>query len=320
MVSVAVITYNMEKYIRPLLDSILKQKVDFEYEIIIDDDCSPDNSRNIIKEYQKKYPHIIKPIFREKNVGGSRNMFGVLQQCSGKYIAILEGDDFWEDEQKLQYQVNFLENHSEYVGMTCNSWCEHGEEITATDLMRKRTEPKIFSYDDFMARHFHDRLPTSTDTWVFRNIFKMYPEEDFSLFYKAHNMIWDQSLILILYGKGEIYADPRVVSHHRSVTKKDGTNYQSLIIQKNCLYGDSQMYQAMEEYIQNVLKKDFKPFCLVRGDVWIDAVFRALKTKENSDKKIAREIWNEQRNKGMLIKMFVQKSLNIFLRKIRIIK
>ena len=61
LVSVAVITYNMEKYLPSLLDSILKQKVDFEYEIVIDDDCSPDNSRKIIREYAAKYPNIIKP-------------------------------------------------------------------------------------------------------------------------------------------------------------------------------------------------------------------------------------------------------------------
>lgn len=320
LVSVAVITYNMERYLCPLLDSILKQKVNFEYEIVINDDCSPDNSRKIIKEYQEKYPHIIRTAYQKKNVGGSRNMYGVMQQCKGKYIAILEGDDFWEFDDKLQYQVDFLENHPEYIGMTCNSWCEHGEEVTAKDLMRKRTNPKVFTYKDFMNRHFHDRLPSSTDTWVFRNIFKEYPEEDFSLFYRAHNMVWDQSLILMLYGKGNVYADPRVVSHHRSVTKMDGTNYQSLIIQKNCLHGDSKMYQAMEEYIECVLKRDCKEFYLVRGDVWIDAAFRALKTKNIDDKKIAKDIWNDQKRKIMLLKLFFEKSVRILLRKMRLIK
>ena len=227
LVSVAVITYNMERYLRPLLDSILKQKVNFPYEIVIDDDHSPDGSREIILEYAKNYPDVIRPRLREQNVGGSRNMYGVMQQCEGKYIAILEGDDFWEDENKLQYQVDFLEAHPEYIGMCCNSWCEHGEVPTYTDKMRNRDEAKVFGFDDFMARSFHDRLPSSTDSWVFRNIFKEYPDEDFSLFYEAHNMIWDQSLILILYGKGKVYADPKLVSHHRSVSKADGTNYQS---------------------------------------------------------------------------------------------
>lgn len=319
LVSVAVITYNMEKYLRPLLDSILKQQVNFEYEIVVDDDCSPDNSREIIREYAEKYPQI-HPLYRDNNVGGSKNMFGVMNACQGKYIAILEGDDFWESENKLQYQVDFLEARPEYIGMTCNSWCEHGEVPTFTNVMRTRTAPKVFSYEDFMARHFHDRLPSSTDTWVFRNIFKLYPKEDFSLFYKAHNMIWDQSLILILYGKGKVYADPQLMSHHRSVTKKDGTNYQSLIIQKNVLYGDSKMYQAMEEYMENVLHRDCTPFYLVRGDVWIDAFFRALLSGQKTDREIAKAIWKDQKRKGMLFRLFVAKCWDITLRKLRLIK
>lgn len=315
LLSVAVITYNMERYLRTLLDSILKQKVSFPYEIVIDDDCSPDRSREIIREFQLKYPDIIRPIFRDQNVGGSRNMFGVMNNCKGKYIAILEGDDFWEAEDKLQFQVDFLEKHPEYIGMTCNSWCEHGDKPTYSQLMRNRTEPKVFSFNDFLAPHFHDRLPSSTDTWVFRNFW--HDGGDYSLFYRAHNMIWDQSLALILYGKGNVYADPRVVSHHRSVSTSTGTNYQSIIAQKNCLYGDSKMYQAMEEYIEKTLRRECKAFYRVRGEVWIDAVFRALKTRDRNDWEISWSIWKDQKRKGMLFRMFADKSIDIIKRKLK---
>lgn len=245
-------------------------------------------------------------------------MYGVMQQCKGKYIAILEGDDWWEADDKLQYQVDFLERHPEYIGMTCNSWCEHGEEPTFSQLMRKRTEPKEFSFQDFMARHFHDRLPSSTDTWVFRNFW--HDGGDYSIFYRAHNMIWDQSLILILYGKGKVYADPRVVSHHRSVSTSTGTNYQSIIKQRNMLLGDSKMYQAMEEYIEKDLKRDCGAFYQVRGDVWIDAIFRAMKTGKKEDKEIARNIWKEQKRKGMLVQSFIKKSANVAARKMKLVK
>ena len=315
LVSVAVITYDMERYLKTLLDSILKQKVSFLYEIVIDDDYSPDHSRKIIREYQVKYPDIIHPIFRDHNVGGSKNMYGVMNHCKGKYIAILEGDDFWEAEDKLQYQVDFLENHSNYIGMTCNSWCEHGEKPTYSQLMRNRTEPKVFGFNDFMAPHFHDRLPSSTDTWVFRNFW--HDGGDYSLFYRAHNMIWDQSLALILYGKGIIYADTQVVSHHRSVSTSTGTNYQSIITQKNCLYADSRMYLAMEKYIENELCRECGKFYRVRGEVWIDAIFRALKTKDKNDFAISWSIWKEQKRKGMLTKMFINKSVDIIKRKLK---
>ncbi len=317
LVSVAVITYNMEQYLRQLLDSILEQEVDFEYEIVIDDDCSPDSSRDIIKEYQMRYPGIVKPAFRKKNVGGSRNMYGVLHRCKGKYIAILEGDDYWEDKNKLKYQVGFLENHPEYIGMTCNSWCDHGVDAEYKDVMRKRKEPKVFTFYDFLARHFHDRLPSSTDTWVFRNIFKLYPDKDYSLFYKAHPMVWDQSLILILYGMGNVYYDPKVVSHHRSISKIDGTNYQSKLLQKNYFYDDSRMYHHMERYIKDVLHKECGSFYFVRGDVWIDAFFRALLSKDSEDYKVSKLIAHNQKNKVMLAYLFMKKSYRIACNKMK---
>ena len=315
MVSVAVITYKMERYLRKLLESILQQKVSFQYEIVIDDDYSPDNSRSIIREYQEKFPEIIHPIYRHRNVGGSRNMYGVMQKCQGKYIAILEGDDFWEGDNKLQYQIDFLEEHPEYIGMTCNSWCEHEEIPTCSHLMRRRTEPKVFSFQDFMALSFLDRLPSSTDTWVFRNFW--HDGGDYSLFFRAHRMIWDQSLILILYGKGIVYADPSIVSHHRSISTTTGENYQSIIRQKNCLYEDSKMYQEMEKYIENNLKVKCEPFYKVRGEVWIDAIFRALKSRDKRDWIIARRIWRDQNRKGMLLKRLLEKSLGILGRKLR---
>ena len=91
-VSVAVITYNMQQYLPQLLDSILMQKTNFPFEIVVDDDHSPDQSRTILLDYQRCFPDRIVLSLRDRNVGGSLNMYGVLRQCRGKYIAILEGD------------------------------------------------------------------------------------------------------------------------------------------------------------------------------------------------------------------------------------
>lgn len=315
MVSVAVITYNMQNYLRSLLDSILKQKVSFPFEVVIDDDCSPDCSREIIMEYTQKYPDIMHPIYRNENVGGSRNMYGVMQACKGKYIAILEGDDFWEAEDKLQYQVDFLESHKEYIAMACNSWCEHGVIPDRSQLMRNRRFPKEFTLQDFKSEHFHDRLPSSTDTWIFRNFW--HDGGDYTLFFKAHNMIWDQALILILYGKGSVYADPRVLSHHRNIVTTDGTNYQSVIKRKNALYGDSRMYQCLEEYMEKELHEDCGAFYKARAEVWIDAIFRALKTGKKEDWQVSWIIWKDQKNKRMLVRRFVEKSMSIIKRKLK---
>ena len=89
-VSVAVITYNMARYLPKLLDSIFMQKVNFRLEVVVDDDCSPDNTREILYEYKRRYPNELVLSLRDSNVGGSKNMYNVLRMCRGRYIAIIE--------------------------------------------------------------------------------------------------------------------------------------------------------------------------------------------------------------------------------------
>ena len=107
LVSIASITYNHEKFIAQAIDSFLMQETDFDFEIIIGEDCSTDDTLKIIKEYKAKYPDIIKLITSESNVGMMTNFIRTLEACSGKYIALCEGDDYWTDTLKLQKQVNF---------------------------------------------------------------------------------------------------------------------------------------------------------------------------------------------------------------------
>lgn len=319
-VSVAVITYNMQGYLRKLLDSILMQKVDFKYEIVVDDDHSPDNSRDILLEYKDKYPDRMVLSLRDSNVGGSKNMYGVLRQCRGKYIAILEGDDWWECDDKLQYQFDFMEKHPEYVGMYCNSWCELSLTEEKRKLRRDIKEPMVFTYNDFMKPHFFDRLPNSTDTAFFRNVFKDSPECELDVFYKAHKMVWDQPLALILYGKGDVYVDPRVVSHHRTIVDKDGTNYQSRYARENHHVTDAYMFAVLEEYIENVLKRKCRPFYRVRAQVFAEQVFMYLKSKTPEDKARVREIWNQRKKKLPLVTECFVWGFNSLLRKLHLKK
>lgn len=114
MVSICCTTYNHEKYIADAIESFLMQKTDFDYEILIHDDASTDKTPEIIREYEKKYPNIIKPIFQVENQHskGVRISYTFnYPRAKGKYIAICEGDDYWTDENKLQLQVDFMEQH-----------------------------------------------------------------------------------------------------------------------------------------------------------------------------------------------------------------
>lgn len=114
ILSVGILTYNQEKYIRQCLDAVLMQEVGFEYEIVVGDDASSDGTQDILREYGAKYPDKFVLLLGEKNEGISMNYKKVLSTCKGKYIALCEGDDYWTDAHKLQTQVDFLEKHPEY--------------------------------------------------------------------------------------------------------------------------------------------------------------------------------------------------------------
>lgn len=120
-VSVIMLTYCHERYIRKALDSVLVQKTQLRYEILIGDDASQDGTQTIIKEYAERYPDVIKPIFHTESLGATRNANSLIQKAKGKYIAELEGDDYWSDPLKMQKQWEFLESNPQYIG--CCSKC-----------------------------------------------------------------------------------------------------------------------------------------------------------------------------------------------------
>ncbi|NOJ75676.1 glycosyltransferase [Empedobacter stercoris] len=118
-VSISCITYNHAPYIRQCLDGFLMQQCNFDFEILIHDDASTDGTQEIIREYQEKYPDIIKPLIQKENQWskGIRSMNATFNfpRAQGKYIALCEGDDYWTDPLKLQKQVSFLERNKNYA-------------------------------------------------------------------------------------------------------------------------------------------------------------------------------------------------------------
>jgi len=115
-VKIACITYNQEKYIAQTLENIVSQKTNFKFEVYVSDDCSSDGTLSVIQDFAKKYPNIIKPIYRETNLGSVRNYLDTLKHCcDAEYVALCEGDDYWCDENKLQKQVDFMEANPDYA-------------------------------------------------------------------------------------------------------------------------------------------------------------------------------------------------------------
>ena len=119
MVSICCQVYNHERYIQKCLDGFLMQKTNFRFEVLIHDDASTDKSQEIIREYEEKYPDIIKPIYQHENQRSKGKRIALEYQyprVKGRYIAMCEGDDFWIDEMKLQKQVDCLEkNKDSYI-------------------------------------------------------------------------------------------------------------------------------------------------------------------------------------------------------------
>jgi glycosyltransferase involved in cell wall biosynthesis len=113
--SVMVITYNHEQFIAHALESVLAQRVDFEHEIVVGEDCSTDGTRAILADFHRRYPDRIKLLLKERNIGGLRNLESTIAACRGQYLAILEGDDRWIDPNKLQKQVDFLDTHPDWA-------------------------------------------------------------------------------------------------------------------------------------------------------------------------------------------------------------
>jgi glycosyltransferase involved in cell wall biosynthesis len=111
--SVVMVTYNHERFVAQAIESVLAQRVDFDYEIVIGEDWSTDNTRAIVLEFARRYPERIVPLLRDRNIGAMRNFAQTIAGCRGQYLAFLEGDDYWTSPDKLQKQVDFLDAHYE---------------------------------------------------------------------------------------------------------------------------------------------------------------------------------------------------------------
>jgi len=150
-VSVCVQTYNQENYIKECLDGILMQQTSFPFEIILGEDESSDDTREICKAYAEKYPDKIKLFLRSRkdviyintNATGRFNMLENLKACSGKYIALCEGDDYWTDPLKLQKQVDFMEQNPEYALVFTNGKVIYTKESKDSHLIYSNSKEEI---------------------------------------------------------------------------------------------------------------------------------------------------------------------------------
>ena len=170
--SIALVTYNCEEYIVEALDSIMMQKINCSYEIVVADDCSTDNTLELIKRYQSTTDALIRILPSTENLGITKNYERVFGACKGRYIAILEGDDYWISPNKISTQIAFLDQNP-----NC-SFCFHSlimlNEIEKTATLSKNIEKTKPSVEDLILDNFIGNFSTCMyRAKIVRKILKM---------------------------------------------------------------------------------------------------------------------------------------------------
>lgn len=211
LVSVCSTTYNMEAYIAQALDSWLSQETSFPFEIIISDDGSTDGTCDVVRRYMKVYDNI--RLISTGHIGKMPNFIRSLQACTGKYIALCDGDDYWIDSHKLQKQFDFMESNPDFEECFTNSWVltvETGEKkVAKTQVWNIATTSGLLLHRD------NDNVqmsPGHTSTFFYRNQYlKEYPK------WMYGDVMTDFPLYMLMskYGKAKFINEITSVYRHR---------------------------------------------------------------------------------------------------------
>ena len=217
MLSICVVSYNHEAYIRECLDRILEQEMDFSYEIMVGNDCSTDGTARVLEEYRDK----IEIVNRPENLGLCNNLYDLFLRAKGKYVFNFSGDDYLYDSKALQKQIDFLENHPEYYA------------VSAWNYMYKESEGKIYAnYDEscpteFTLEDFLREASILTTHGVMRNTYAADRERNQFLIQGARNneemKMWFYTL-----SKGKRYIMHEYFHVYRNVDKAGMSNYNSM--------------------------------------------------------------------------------------------
>lgn len=255
LVSICCLAYNHEPYIRQCIEGFLMQKTTFPIEILIHDDASTDNTAEIIREYEAKFPIIIKPIYQienqySKGVGVSRAF--QFPRAKGKYIALCEGDDYWIDPLKLQRQMDFLECNKEY-GLVCTDFnilhLPTGKLEKALFKNQPKRYPIYTNFEDFLlAAGF-----MAPCTWLLRR--ELLPTGNYNCCDESFVWLLEiflKSKVFVIPEVTGVYRDlPESASHSSSVIKNYNRKLGILKIQLDYIKN----YNLTEFFARKVLQK-----------------------------------------------------------------
>lgn len=223
-VSVMMVTYNHGEYIEQAIQSVLSQNTDFKYELLIGEDCSTDNTREIAERYQMEYPQIIRIVRHNKNVGALKNEAELRKRCRGQYIAVLEGDDYWIYPDKLKRQAEFLDCHPEYIGVSHNVKVvgEHGEKLPYRLQGFHFEKEHVYTRENALNFEMIGHL----SGWMYRNIWDSLPQKELYKIRKCE-VNSDLKLSIVLGLKGDVYYREEEWSVYRRRFAGDGWSAQA---------------------------------------------------------------------------------------------
>jgi glycosyltransferase involved in cell wall biosynthesis len=204
-VAIWMVTYNHEKYIEQAIESVMIQKTNFNYKLFLGEDCSTDNTKEICEKLKKKYPEKIELYLNKVNIGANNNAQQIYNVCfnsGAKYIAMLEGDDYWTDPLKLQKQVDFLEANSGYVCCLTQSLVGDSDKNTVYS--------KILIESDILGHQILNESYFATNTFVFRNNIIDYSSGIFK-----ESPLGDTLILYLLSLKGKVKYLPLITGFYR---------------------------------------------------------------------------------------------------------
>lgn len=250
LVTVIVCTYNHENYIEEALNSILRQQVNFKYEIIVVDDCSTDGTRDILKNFAIQKKNVIKFILRTKNWGmrpGREKDF--LNKAQGEYIAFCDGDDNWCDEFKMQKHVEFLQENPQFIGIASNVNIinKYGIKIRKNDKFPYQNE-HVYTIKDALEGAEIGQIGGT----MYRNFFRNMNAVEIERFSNC-KMNMDMKLSVTAAMHGDIYYSSDITANYRYVARGNSWNAYAKNRNMNGYYFDA--FVSLQEYIYNTYHK-----------------------------------------------------------------
>lgn len=301
MLSIYIATYNHENYIANALDGVLKQDTKYTYEVLVGEDCSTDRTREILKEYETRYPGKFQMFYREHNMHNEkiRNAGDLKNRCRGKYIIALEGDDYWIDSQKLELQIRFLEENPEYIAVA------HNCVVVGEDSKPSGEEYPECKDEDYTIQHFvNEIMPGQLTTVMYRNFYKD-NSVDKSLC-KKRLMVGDRCLYFTLLANGKVFCMQRIMSAYRHITTH-GTSFSAT---NRFKYEDGvKLCLAYLEYANQIQKKQiikYAEFMYMRN-ILIGLRDKDITWKEGYER--VKKISKKRRAFLLCIKYFVNKQI-----------